>query len=96
MQGVTTRNRAPVAFIGICDCDDLMALTAHYQLINTEFLVSYACPTPVLDLDDKPLTSMYVAKNDEVGAEGIEPSCSEAAGFKPAVSTGFTTRPARG
>ncbi len=29
----------------------------------------------------------------DVGAEGFEPSCTEAAGFKPAVSTGFTTRP---
>ncbi len=43
------------------------------------------------------LVARYAAKTIgyEVGAEGIEPSCSEAAGFKPAVSTGFTTRPDR-
>ena len=38
-----------------------------------------------------PLTRAFVTKRR--GRGGVEPSCSKAAGFKPAVSTDFTTRP---
>lgn len=70
------------------------AIPAKYKLLmgKSEFLVPYACPMALLGRPANALTSIFYRPTG-VGAEGVEPSCSEAAGFKPAVSTVFTTRP---